>query len=141
MSTPVRSSMVVPLTHYRMIKVNGINVFYREAGAASAPAVLLPHGFPTSSHMFRNLIPALADSYRLIAPDYPGIRAERYARPEQVRLYLRPLRRTGRRSARSAQSYALRHVRYGLRGARRMAPCPEASRARDRAHCAERQRL
>ena len=72
MTTPVRSSAVVPLTHYRMIKVDGINVFYREAGVASAPAVLLLHGFPTSSHMFRNLIPALADSYRLIAPDYPG---------------------------------------------------------------------
>src|SRR5215472_12494197 len=72
MSTPVRSSMVVPVIHYRTIKVDGINVFYREAGAASAPAVLLLHGFPTSSHMFRNLIPALADRYRLIAPDYPG---------------------------------------------------------------------
>jgi len=64
--------MVVPVIHYRTIKVDGINVFYREAGAASAPAVLLLHGFPTSSHMFRNLIPALANRYRLIAPDYPG---------------------------------------------------------------------
>src|SRR5215472_10344457 len=72
MTTPVRSLAVVPVTHYRMIKVDGINLFYREAGAGSAPAVLLLHGFPTSSHMFRNLIPALADSYRLIAPDYPG---------------------------------------------------------------------
>ena len=57
---------------YRTANVDGLKVFYREAGAASAPAVLLLHGFPTSSHMFRNLIPALADSYRLIAPDYPG---------------------------------------------------------------------
>ena len=57
---------------YRTATVDGLKVFYREAGAASAPAVLLLHGFPTSSHMFRNLIPALADSYRLIAPDYPG---------------------------------------------------------------------
>jgi len=57
---------------YRTANVDGLKVFYREAGAASAPAVLLLHGFPTSSHMFRNLIPALADSYHLIAPDYPG---------------------------------------------------------------------
>jgi pimeloyl-ACP methyl ester carboxylesterase len=47
-------------------------VFYREAGPADAPVVVLLHGFPTSSHMFRNLIPALADRYRVIAPDYPG---------------------------------------------------------------------
>jgi pimeloyl-ACP methyl ester carboxylesterase len=72
MTTPVRSLAVVPVIHYRTIKVDGINLFYREAGVASAPAVLLLHGFPTSSHMFRNLIPVLADSYHLIAPDYPG---------------------------------------------------------------------
>ena len=60
------------LTHYRTNKVDGINIFYREAGPADAPVVLLLHGFPTSSHMFRNLIPALADRYHVIAPDYPG---------------------------------------------------------------------
>jgi len=49
-----------------------VNIFHREAGPSDAPVVLLLHGFPTSSHMFRNLIPAVADSYRLIAPDYPG---------------------------------------------------------------------
>ena len=49
-----------------------MNIFYREAGPADAPVVLLLHGFPTSSHMFRNLIPALADLYHVIAPDYPG---------------------------------------------------------------------
>jgi pimeloyl-ACP methyl ester carboxylesterase len=62
----------IPVTHHRTAKVDGINIFYREAGPAGAPAVLLLHGFPTSSHMFRNLIPALADSYHVIAPDYPG---------------------------------------------------------------------
>ena len=51
---------------------DGIDMFYREAGPTDAPAVLLLHGFPTSSHMFRNLIPALADKFRLVAPDYPG---------------------------------------------------------------------
>lgn len=57
---------------HRTAKVKGIDVFYREAGQPDAPAVLLLHGFPTSSHMFRHLIPALADRYRVVAPDYPG---------------------------------------------------------------------
>jgi pimeloyl-ACP methyl ester carboxylesterase len=60
------------VTHYRTKNVDGINIFYREAGSPSAPVVVLLHGFPTSSHMFRNLIPALADRYHVIAPDYPG---------------------------------------------------------------------
>ncbi len=59
-------------TRYRTAKVEGLNIFYREAGAADAPTLLLLHGFPTSSHMFRNLIPALSDRYHVIAPDYPG---------------------------------------------------------------------
>ncbi|MGO4127722.1 alpha/beta fold hydrolase [Inquilinus sp. YAF38] len=60
------------VTLHRTATVDGVDIFYREAGPADAPAVLLLHGFPTSSHMFRNLIPALADRYRVIAPDYPG---------------------------------------------------------------------
>jgi pimeloyl-ACP methyl ester carboxylesterase len=60
------------VTHYRTTKVDGVSIFYREAGPANAPVVVLLHGFPTSSHMFRNLIPQLADRYHLIAPDYPG---------------------------------------------------------------------
>lgn len=61
----------VPIFH-RTAEIDGVSVFYREAGPANAPVVLLLHGFPTSSHMFRNLIPLLADGYRVIAPDYPG---------------------------------------------------------------------
>ena len=57
---------------HRTAAVDGLDIFYREAGPADAPTVLLLHGFPTSSHMFRNLIPALADRYHVIAPDYPG---------------------------------------------------------------------
>ncbi|MCV3768269.1 alpha/beta fold hydrolase [Rhizobium sp. TRM95796] len=60
------------VVHYRTVEVDGVNVFYREAGPKDGPVVLLLHGFPTSSHMFRNLIPQLADRYRVIAPDYPG---------------------------------------------------------------------
>lgn len=57
---------------YKTINISDVDVFYREAGPVGAPTVLLLHGFPTSSHMFRNLIPALADRYHVIAPDYPG---------------------------------------------------------------------
>jgi pimeloyl-ACP methyl ester carboxylesterase len=57
---------------YRTVDIDGVRVFYREAGPRNAPVVLLLHGFPSSSHMFRNLIPQLADRYRVIAPDYPG---------------------------------------------------------------------
>jgi pimeloyl-ACP methyl ester carboxylesterase len=57
---------------YKTITIDGLEVFYREAGPSTAPVVLLLHGFPTSSHMFRNLIPALADRFHVVAPDYPG---------------------------------------------------------------------
>jgi pimeloyl-ACP methyl ester carboxylesterase len=58
--------------HYRTIEIQGQDIFYREAGSKDKPTLLLLHGFPTSSHMFRNLIPALAADYHLVAPDYPG---------------------------------------------------------------------
>lgn len=57
---------------HKTIKVGDLDIFYREAGPKDAPAILLLHGFPTSSQMYRNLIPALADNYHVIAPDYPG---------------------------------------------------------------------
>lgn len=60
------------MTRYLHASIEGHKVFYREAGPATAPAILLLHGFPTSSHMFRNLIPALADHYHVVAPDLPG---------------------------------------------------------------------
>src|SRR5262249_14784733 len=60
------------LVHYRTAAVGGVNVFYREAGPDSGPVVLLLHGFPSSSRMFRDLIPPLSDAYRIIAPDYPA---------------------------------------------------------------------
>jgi pimeloyl-ACP methyl ester carboxylesterase len=58
--------------YYRTLAVDGLDLFYREAGPAEAPVLLLLHGFPTSSHMFRHLLPLLADRYRVIAPDLPG---------------------------------------------------------------------
>jgi len=57
---------------YKTVEVNGLDIFYREAGDKNAPTLLLLHGFPTSSHMFRNLMSELADSYHMIAPDFPG---------------------------------------------------------------------
>lgn len=66
------ASPPAPVTHYRTATVDSTEIFYREAGPANGPAVLLLHGFPTSSRMFRNLIPALATKYRVVAPDYPA---------------------------------------------------------------------
>ena len=60
------------MTAYRTISIDGLDIFYREAGSSNNPTILLLHGFPTSSHMFRNLIPTLSDRFHLVAPDYPG---------------------------------------------------------------------
>ena len=62
----------IPITSHHLIEADGVHVFYREAGPADAPVVLLLHGFPTSSFQYRDLIPRLADRYRVIAPDLPG---------------------------------------------------------------------
>ena len=61
-----------PKVAHRTVKIDGLDIFYREAGSKDAPTILLLHGFPTSSHMFRNLIPVLATKYHVIAPDLPG---------------------------------------------------------------------
>jgi len=58
--------------HYHTVRLNDLDIFYRDAGPSDAPVIVLLHGFPTSSNMFRQLIPRLASSFRLIAPDYPG---------------------------------------------------------------------
>ncbi len=67
MSSPTKHAI-----HYRSVEVDGVNVFYRESGDRGAASILLLHGFPTSSHMFRDLIPLLSDRYHVVAPDYPG---------------------------------------------------------------------
>jgi pimeloyl-ACP methyl ester carboxylesterase len=76
-----QQSLTEPTTHlqrrfsmiaYRTRNVDGLSIFYREAGPTDAPAIVLLHGFPSSSHMFRDLIPALAGTFHLVAPDYPG---------------------------------------------------------------------
>ncbi|WP_411032069.1 alpha/beta fold hydrolase [Spongiimicrobium sp. 3-5] len=65
-------------TYHKSVAVNGVNIFYREAGDANKPTILLLHGYPTSSHMFRNLISDLSGKYHVLAPDYPG-----YGRSDQ----------------------------------------------------------
>jgi pimeloyl-ACP methyl ester carboxylesterase len=70
--SPVLSQSAIPVTSVHKVEADGVEVFYRAAGDPSAPVVLLLHGFPTSSFMFRNLIPRLADQFRVIAPDLPG---------------------------------------------------------------------
>ncbi|GGX97414.1 alpha/beta fold hydrolase [Pseudoduganella dura] len=79
MSTPpiARSA-----TRHRTARVAGLDIFYREAGPDDTPVVVLLHGFPSSSHMYRNLIPALADRYRVIAPDLPGFGLSAMPSPE-----------------------------------------------------------
>ncbi len=62
----------MPKITYRRVTVSGLDIFYREAGPPNAPTILLLHGFPTASHMFRDLMPRLADRFRMIAPDLPG---------------------------------------------------------------------
>lgn len=71
-----------PVVSYRTVQVNGLGIFYREAGPMDGPVVLLLHGFPTSSHQFRDLIPRLATRYRVIAPDYPGFGQSAAPSPE-----------------------------------------------------------
>ena len=72
LSRPTEGQAALALTSVRKIEADGVQVFYRAAGDPSAPVVLLLHGFPTSSFMFRELMPRLADHYRVIAPDLPG---------------------------------------------------------------------
>src|SRR6201991_1974677 len=67
-----RATSMIQTTHHHSVVISGMKIFFREAGPRDAPTIVLLHGFPTSSHMFRNLIPALADRYHVIAPDYPG---------------------------------------------------------------------
>ena len=71
-SEAATSQSPAPQVYYRSTTIDDVEIFYREAGSRENPTVLLLHGFPTSSHMFRNLIPALADRYHIVAPDYPG---------------------------------------------------------------------
>ena len=70
--TPIATEAAATHVRYDKVKIGDLDIFYREAGPKQGPLLLLLHGFPSSSHMFRDLIPLLSDRYRVIAPDYPG---------------------------------------------------------------------
>ena len=72
MSIETTTTRQAAATKQRSVQIDGVDIFYREAGNPANPTVLLLHGFPTSSHMFRHLVPQLSDRYHLVAPDYPG---------------------------------------------------------------------
>ena len=82
LATAVETASETTRVHYRRALIDGVEIAYREAGDAARPTVLLLHGFPTSSHMFRNLIPALAGRYHVLAPDFPGFGASAMAAAE-----------------------------------------------------------
>jgi Alpha/beta hydrolase family len=94
-STGFAATHEPPVVSLHTISVQGINVFYREAGDAHAPAILLLHGFPASSFMYRNLIPLLADRYHVIAPDLPGFGFTEGAAERPIPLHLRQSGRDG----------------------------------------------
>ncbi len=94
---PASAQHAVEVGH-KTVKVGGLDIFYREAGPEGASStVLLLHGFPTSSQMFRMLIPALGDTYHVVAPDYSRLRPQLHAPEGQVRLHLRQLGESDRR--------------------------------------------
>lgn len=99
---------MIPLTTTHCLEADGIDVFYREAGAPGAPVILMLHGFPSSSFQFRELIPRLASAYRVIASDLPDLGYER-SRREEIHLYFR---RPGRHN--SGIHNALKLDRYVL---------------------------
>jgi pimeloyl-ACP methyl ester carboxylesterase len=86
-----RADEAAPLVAHRTVGVDGLSIFYREAGPPGAPAVLLLHGFPSSSFMYRNLMPPLARRYRVIAPDYPGFGHDVFFTPAGAQAYRRDL--------------------------------------------------
>jgi pimeloyl-ACP methyl ester carboxylesterase len=87
------SQISVPHTSVHKTEADGVRVFYRAAGDSGAPVVLLLHGFPTSSFMFRELIPRLADHYRVVAPDLPASDLRKFRSNENTRTRSKDWRR------------------------------------------------
>ncbi len=114
--------------HYRSVQIGGVEIAYREAGDPSRPTVLLLHGFPTSSHMFRNLIPELAGRYHVIAPDYPGFGASAMPQADQFDYSFANIARlmTGLLDHKGVGRYAVYLMDYGAPvGFRMFAADPE----------------
>jgi pimeloyl-ACP methyl ester carboxylesterase len=110
----------VPITSIHRIEADGVTVFYREAGPTDAPVVLLLHGFPTSSFQYRELIPRLADRYRVIAPDLPGFGFTEVPEKREYKYTFDALANTilAFTDALHLKRYALYVFDYGASGAR-----------------------
>src|SRR6201995_619573 len=122
MSDPLRPEEYAMTTvHHRYASVEGHRLFYREAGPADAPVFVLLHGFPTSSYMFRNLIPILAERYHVIAPDHLGFGLSDAPHPRRVRLHVRGPVGVDDPPARSTRCHTVRPVRPRLRCPDRLA--------------------
>ena len=133
--------MKVPV-HHRYATVDGWRLFYREAGRPDAPAIVLLHGFPTSSFMFRDLIPRLADRYHVIAPDHLGLRVcPMHPRSTEFDYTFDALDRPHRGAARPARRPPVRDLRPGLRRADRLAARAASPGRHHRDRHPERQRL
>ena len=140
--TPIATAAdPLPKVHYKTAKVGDLDIFYREAGPKDAPTILLLHGFPTSSQMFRNLIPALADKYHVVAPDYPGFGQSSMPPHDKFSYTFDNLARRHRRIHRPARPQKICHLRAGLRRPRRLSPRSKASGTHHRHRRPKRQRL
>jgi pimeloyl-ACP methyl ester carboxylesterase len=123
--------------HYNTIRIGDVDVFYREAGSKTAPVLLLLHGFPTSSNMFRNLIPRLAGSFRVIAPDYPGYGFSSMPDRKDFSYTFENMTTIVEQLACEARPQRILALRDGLRRAHRIQACPSPSGEDYGPDCAE----
>ena len=128
------------VTH-KKADVDGFNVFYREAGPKDAPVLLLLHGFPTSSHMFRDLIPQLADRFHIVAPDLPGFGQSDMPPRDKFAYTFDNIAARHRPLHGGHRAQEVRDLHLRLRCADWFAHRDEAPRARHGDHHAERQCL
>ena len=134
------ASAVVP-TYYRSTQVDGLNIAYREAGDPGGPKLVLLHGFPASSHQYRDLIPALATRFHVIAPDYPGFGNSDMPDPATFAYTFDRIVRNHRGLPERPGLRSLRALRAGLRRPGRLPDCDAPPRSARLADHSEHERL